>query len=114
MLEPNFKVKVENETENYGKFMIEPLEPGFGHTLGNSLRRVLLTSLKGAAVTKIKINGVKHQFSTLPGLKEDIVELVLNIKKLRFKLSADKETTIKFSVKGPKKIYASDIKSTAD
>ncbi|OGG15086.1 DNA-directed RNA polymerase subunit alpha [Candidatus Gottesmanbacteria bacterium RIFCSPHIGHO2_01_FULL_39_10] len=109
MLEPNFKVKVDKETESYGKFIIEPLEQGFGHTLGVSLRRVLLTSLKGAAVTKVRINGVKHQFSTLPGLKEDIVEILLNIKKLRFKLTSDKATTLKIAVKGPKKFYAKDL-----
>ncbi len=110
MLEPNFKVKTNQERENYGKFIIEPLEQGFGHTLGVSLRRVLLTSLKGAAVTKVNINGVKHQFSTLPGLKEDIVEILLNIKKLRFKLGSDQRTVMKISVKGPKKIYGSDLK----
>lgn len=109
MLEPNFKVKVDKETENYGKFIIEPLEQGYGHTLGNSLRRVLLTSLKGAAVTKVKINGAKHQFSTIPGLKEDIVEFILNIKKLRLRLNGDKEVNLKLDVKGPKKIYASDV-----
>lgn len=114
MLEPNFKVKIEKEEEGYGKFIIEPLEQGFGQTLGNSLRRVLLTSLKGAAVTKMKINGVKHQFSTLPGLKEDMVEFVLNIKKLRFKSQSDKEVNLKLSVKGPKKIYAADIDDGAD
>jgi DNA-directed RNA polymerase subunit alpha len=112
MTEPNFTVKIEVEKEGYGKFIIEPLDQGYGHTLGNSLRRVLLTSLKGAAVTKIKIDGVKHQFSTLSGLKEDIVQLVLNIKKIRFKMVSDKPVTISFSVKGPKKIVAGDIQTS--
>ncbi len=82
MIEPNFTVKTEIEKPDYGKFIIGPLNQGYGHTIGNSLRRVLLTSLKGAAVTKVKIDGVKHQFSTLAGLKEDIVQLILNIKKI--------------------------------
>lgn len=111
MIEPNFTFRKEAEKENYGKFTIEPLDQGYGHTLGNSLRRVLLTSLPGAAVTKIKIDGVKHQFSTIPGLKEDIVQLVLNIKKIRFKLQADKEVTVTLSVQGQKKVLAGDIKS---
>ena len=82
MFEPNFKIKLEEERPDYGKFIIEPLDQGFGHTLGNSLRRVLLSSLPGAAVTTIKIEGIKHQFSTIPGLTEDIVEFILNVKKI--------------------------------
>ena len=111
MLEPNFSVKTEVEKEDYGKFIIEPLDQGYGHTLGNSLRRILLTSLKGAAVTKVKIEGAKHQFSTLPGLKEDIIQLILNIKRMRFKLFAEKGVVVALSVKGPKKVTASEIKS---
>lgn len=114
MLEPNFKVKIAKEEAGYGQFIIEPLEQGYGQTLGNSLRRVLLSSLKGAAVTKIKIAGAKHQFTTVPGLKEDIVEVVLNIKKLRLKLNNEKSATLTLSVKGPKKIYAKDIEENAD
>ena len=83
MIEPNFKVHTESEKPGYGIFSIEPLEQGYGQTLGNSLRRVLLSSLQGSAVTSVKIVGVKHQFTTLPGLKEDIVELILNLKKVR-------------------------------
>lgn len=112
MIEPNFAVKSEIEKENYGRFIIEPLDQGYGHTLGNSLRRVLLSSLKGAAVTKVKIEGVKHQFSTFAGLKEDIVQLTLNLKKIRFKLHSDKPTTVTLTVKGPKKITAGDIESS--
>lgn len=112
MNEPNFTVKPEIEKDDFGKFIIEPLDPGFGHTLGNSLRRVLLTSLKGAAVTRVKIEGVRHQFSTVPGLKEDIVQLILNIKKMRFKLFGDKPVTVTISAKGPKKILAGDIESS--
>ena len=114
MLEPNFKVKTDKEEASYGKFIIEPLEQGYGHTLGNSLRRVLLSSLKGAAVTKVKIAGVKHQFSTLTGLKEDVVEIILNIKKLRLHLNNQEKATLTLSVKGPKKVYAQDIEPNAD
>ena len=109
MIEPNFKLKEEVSTETYGKYSIEPLEQGYGHTLGVSLRRILLSSLKGAAVTKVKIDGIKHQFSTISGLKEDVIQLILNIKKIRIKLSSDKPVTAKLNVKGPAKIYAKDI-----
>ena len=111
MLEPNFKVKTEIKKEDYGKFIIEPLSQGFGHTLGNALRRVLLTSLEGAAVTAVKISGVKHQFSTLPGLKEDVVELILNIKKIRVRLFDKKEAKMRLSVVGPKEVKAGDIET---
>ena len=70
----------------YGKFVIEPLERGFGHTLGNALRRVLINSLPGAAVTSVSIDGVQHEFSTVPGVKEDVTELILNLKELALKL----------------------------
>ncbi len=110
MIEPSFSVKKDVEKENYGRFIIEPLEQGYGHTLGNSLRRVLLTSLKGAAVTKVHIDGVKHLFSTVPGLKEDIVQLLLNIKKLRFSLKTNKTAKVTLSAKGITKVTAKDIK----
>lgn len=109
MTEPKFSIKTDTEQEDYGKFIIEPLDQGYGHTLGNSLRRVLLTSLTGAAVTKVKIDGVKHPFSTLPGLKEDVIQMILNIKKIRFKLATEKGITAKLSVKGPAKVLAGDI-----
>ncbi|MBI2611292.1 DNA-directed RNA polymerase subunit alpha [Candidatus Gottesmanbacteria bacterium] len=114
MLEPNFKVKGETLDSSYGLFNIEPLEQGYGHTLGNSLRRVLLSSLKGAAVTSVKIAGVKHQFTTIPGLKEDVIELILNIKKLRLKLNNSDGATLNLSLKGPKKVKASDIEENSD
>jgi DNA-directed RNA polymerase subunit alpha len=112
MIEPRFSIKKDTEKEDYGKFSIEPLEQGYGHTLGNSLRRVLLTSLKGAAVTKVKIEGVKHPFSTMSGLKEDVIQLLLNIKKVRFKLTSDKPVVAKLTVKGPAKVTARDIESS--
>ena len=80
MLEPTFKVKEAEMSDTFGQFVIEPLEPGYGHTIGNALRRVLLTSIPGAAATSIKIAGVKHRFSTIPGVKENVVDLILNIK----------------------------------
>jgi len=94
---------------NYGKFIAEPLSKGFGTTLGNSLRRILLSSLKGAAATAVKIDGVLHEFSTLPGVKEDITDIVLNLKQLRFKLFDDGPVTLYISAKGVGEITAADI-----
>ena len=79
---PRIEIAELSEDKKYGKFVVEPLERGFGNTLGNSLRRVLLSSLPGVAVTSVKINGVVHEFSTVPGVKEDVTELVLNLKSL--------------------------------
>lgn len=107
----NFKIKTETESDTFGRFVIEPLDQGYGHTLGNALRRVLLTSLEGGAITSLKIDGVKHQFSTLAGLKEDIVEFVLNLKKIRLQIFEDTPVTLSLEVKGPKEIHASDIKT---
>lgn len=110
MVNPTFKVKQETIAENHSKFIIEPLEPGYGNTLGNALRRVLLTSIPGAAVTSIKITGVKHKFSTILGVKENVVDLLLNIKGLSFRLLDDSSKgKVLMSVKGPKKIVGSDF-----
>lgn len=110
MKDPNFKFKEEEISENYGKFSIEPLDPGFGHTIGNALRRVLLSSIPGAAVTSVKINGIKHKFSTIDGVKENVVDILLNIKQLNIKMSTAKDSAIiKLSVKGPKEVTAGDI-----
>lgn len=109
MNQPLFEIKEEKKSDSYGKFVITPLEQGYGNTLGNSLRRVLLTSLPGAAVTSVRISGVKHQFSTLKGMKEDIVEFVLNLKKVRFTYEGDKPVSGKLSVKGAGEIRAKDI-----
>jgi len=110
MKDPIFKIKEEALTNDYGEFVIEPLETGFGNTIGNALRRVLLSSIPGAAVTSVKITGVKHKFSTLPGVKENIVDLLLNIKQLNVKLLDSKaSSTIKISVKGPKEVTAGDL-----
>ncbi len=115
MAESNIKVKEEKAEGNYGEFVIEPLEPGYGHTLGNALRRVLLTSIPGAAITSVKITGVRHKFSTLPGLKENIVDLILNIKGLNVKLSGTRDKAqIKLSAKGPKEITEKDLNVSED
>jgi len=113
MMEPNFIIKTEVEKPNYGMFIIEPLEQGYGHTLGNSLRRVLLSSLAGAALTSVKINGASHQFSTVEGLKEDVVELILNLKKVRLSLADGESATIKLSKKGPGAVTAGDFDVSA-
>lgn len=105
-----FKVKEITSSPDFGEFVIEPLEPGYGHTMGNALRRVLYTSIPGAAVTSVRITGVKHKFSTLQGLKENIVDLLLNIKELNLRMDENKETaTLKLSVKGAKKVTANDL-----
>lgn len=113
MTDLEFKVKEVTATKDYGEFVFEPLAPGYGYTIGNALRRVLYTSIPGAAVTSIKITGVKHKFSTLPGLKENIVDFLLNIKELNLKLSDVKPTaTINLTVKGTKQITAADLEVT--
>ncbi len=113
MIEPNFKIKVDIEKPEYGKFIIEPLEQGYGQTLGNSLRRVLLSSLQGSAITSVKIEGVRHQFATTQGLKEDIVEFVLNLKRVRLTIEGSEPATLKLSKKGPGVIIAGDIETSA-
>jgi len=107
------EVLTEQETQEFGKFTIGPLDQGYGHTLGNSIRRVLLTSLPGAAITQAKISGVRHQFSTLSGMSEDIVEFILNLKKLRLTISDDKPVKLNIDVKGPKEVKAKDIDKAA-
>ena len=98
----------------YGKFVVEPLERGFGTTLGNSLRRVLLSSLPGVAVTSIKIDGVVHEFSTIEGVKEDVTEIILNIKGLVAKLHCDGPKTVEISAEGPCKVTAEAIKCDSE
>ncbi len=113
MIDPNFAIKTEVEKAGYGMFVIEPLEQGYGHTLGNSLRRVLLSSLPGSAITSIKVDGVSHQFSTLAGLKEDIVELILNLKKVRLSLADGDTAVLKLSKKGQGVVTAGDFEVPA-
>ena len=115
MNEPNFKIIELTNTPDYGEFVIEPLEPGYGHTLGTALRRVLLISIPGVAVSSVKISGAKHRFSTIPGLKENIVDLLLNVKGLNFKLLNSKDSsTVRLSVKGPATITAKDFEVSED
>jgi DNA-directed RNA polymerase subunit alpha len=101
-------------TSGYGKFVVEPLERGFGITLGNSLRRVLLSSLQGAAITAVRIEGVLHEFSTLPGVIEDVTEIILNLKQVRLKLHGDGPKKGVFEVSGKREVKASDMKVDPD
>ncbi len=103
-----------SEDNSYGKFVVEPLERGYGTTLGNSLRRILLSSLPGVAVNSVKIDGILHEFSTIPGVKEDVTEIILNIKKLAVKLHADGPKTIYINHEGAGEICARDIKCDSD
>ncbi|SRR5258708_295548 len=105
-----FEIKEEKAEYGYGKFIISPLANGYGTTLGVALRRVLLTSLPGAAIVKVKIAGVKHQFTTLPGMKEDVLEFLLNLKKVRFSTTTDKEVKATLSVSSAGEVKAGDIK----
>ena len=98
----------------YGKFVVEPLERGYGTTLGNSLRRILLSSLPGAAVTSLKIDGVLHEFSAVPGVAEDVIEIILNVKSLAIKMHGDNSRMIKIDTQGEKQIKAGDIITDAD
>jgi len=103
------EVDSESLTAAYGKFTAEPLERGFGTTIGNSLRRVLLSSIQGAAVTSMRIDGVSHEFSSLPGMKEDIADFVLNVKQLRVKLHGSEPRVIRIDASGPREVKAGDI-----
>ena len=108
------QIEVRERRENYAKFVIEPLERGFGITLGNALRRVLLSSIPGAAVTYVKIDGVLHEFSTIPGVVEDTVDLLLNLKNLPLKLNTDDPKVLTLNVSGSKDVTAGDISPDAD
>ena len=114
MINSIFKIKAAEETKNYAKFVIGPLEQGYGHTLGNALRRCLLSSIPGAAITKLKIEGIRHQFTTLKYMKEDIVELILNLKQVRVFYQGDKEVKLTLNIKGPKEVKAGDIKTPVE
>lgn len=109
-------IKIENpdDVPNYGKVIIEPLERGWGYTIGNSLRRILLSSLQGAAVASVKIDGVLHEYSTIPGVTEDITDLILNLKQLRCKLNSDTEAVLRLEVTGEGAVKASDIEKNPD
>lgn len=112
MEKPNIECK--ELTANYGVFEVTPLERGYATTIGNSLRRILLSSLPGAAAAAIKIEGVQHEFSTIPGVKEDVTEIILNIKKLAIKLHSDSPKTVYIEAKGAGEVTAADITADAD
>ncbi|MDU3959953.1 MAG: DNA-directed RNA polymerase subunit alpha, partial [Lactococcus lactis] len=103
-----------DESENYGKFVVEPLERGYGTTLGNSMRRVLLSSLPGAAVTSIQIEGVQHEFATIPGVREDVIQIVLAVKGIAIKSYVESEKQIELDVTGPMDVTAGDILTDSD
>ena len=106
---PNIKcLEIDNDS-NYAKFVCEPLERGYGITIGNSLRRILLSSLPGSAITSVKIDGVLHEFSTIPNVVEDVPEIVINLKNVRLKLDQNEEKTLRIDVKGPADVKAGDI-----
>lgn len=104
------KPRVVSETGTRGTYEIDGFYPGYGHTIGNSLRRIILSSLPGAAITHVKIDGVSHEFSTLEGVKEDVITLLLNLKKIRFNMLTDEPVTISLDVTGPKQVTAADFK----
>jgi len=108
------EVDTKNLTAHYGKFSCEPLERGFGETIGNSLRRTLLSSLVGAAVTSVRLKGVLHEFSTVPGVTEDVSDILLNLKEVRLKLHHGEQETLRIEAKGPKSVQARDILTSAN
>jgi DNA-directed RNA polymerase subunit alpha len=105
------EVDAETHTDTYGKFSCEPLERGFGTTLGNALRRVLLSSLRGAAITGVKFQDVHHEFSALPGVLEDVTEILLNLKQVRLKFLSGGDKTLYLEAKGETKVKAGDIRT---
>jgi len=108
------RFRVEEEEGQRGTFVAEPLPRGLGHTIGNSLRRVMLSGLTGAAVTKIRVEGVSHEFSTIPGVKEDVVDIILNLKDLKFTLERDEPVELEINKSGPGEVTAADIDLKAD
>ena len=114
--EYNLKIKTDNNslTETYGKFIIQPLERGYGVTVGNALRRVLLTSIPGAAITNVKVENVLHEFSTISGVKDDMTDIIQNLKGVRFKLSDSDVDNVKISLKGNRVFSAKDIQDATD
>ncbi len=110
----DIKINKESQKDSSAVFTFEPLPKGFGHTLGNTLRRILLTSLKGGAITQVKVEGAVHQFSTIEGVKEDLVEITLNLKQIKARVHGDNPVVARLSVSGEGKITAKDIEANAD
>jgi DNA-directed RNA polymerase subunit alpha len=110
------QIEVDKEvtTDNYGRFVLSPLERGFGITIGNSLRRILLSSIQGAAITRVRIGDVLQEFSTIPGIYEDVVEIIVNLKKVRVKLLTEGPSTLYLKIKGKKEYFATDIEKNPD
>ena len=113
-IELNVLFNETKENSSTGSFTLQPLERGYGTTIGNALRRVLLTSIPGAAITHIKIEGVQHEFSTIPGVKEDVADIIMNLKKVRFKLMDKAPDKVSLEIKGKKQFLAKDIQSASD
>lgn len=111
---PKTRVEYAELSETYGKFVVEPLERGFGVTLGNALRRTLLSAIPGAAVTSVKIEGVLHEFSTIPGVVEDVTQVILNLKELTLRLHTDKPKLLRLEARGKKEVTAADILEDAE
>src|SRR5574341_2222405 len=111
---PKTRIEYVELSETYGKFVVEPLERGFGVTLGNALRRTLLSAIPGAAVTSVKIDGVLHEFSTIPGVVEDVTQVILNLKELTLRLHTDKPKLLRLEAKGKKAVTAADIVEDAE
>ena len=109
VLELNIDYNSDSKSENEVSFSLQPLERGYGTTIGNALRRVLLTSIPGAAITHIKIDGVQHEFSTIKGVKEDVADIIMNLKKVRFKLMDNEPDKVALSLKGKRVFSAKDI-----
>lgn len=114
MIQPDFSLNTQTLDSKFGRFIIEPLPQGYGDTLGNSLRRVLYTSIKGAAITSVQIAGARHQFTTLEGVREDIVQLILALKQVRVSYTGSEPVTISLSVKGPAEVTAASFETPAN
>lgn len=113
-MDPIFEIKEQDKKDNYAKLVISPLVAGYGHTLGTALRRVLLGSLPGAAITSVKMNGVKHQFSTLKGMKEDVLDFLLNLKKVKFIYDGEEAVKVSLSASRAGEVKAGDIKTPSN
>ena len=114
VLELNVDFKEQSKSGDNGSFSLQPLERGYGTTIGNAMRRVLLTSIPGAAITHVKIDGVQHEFSTIDGVKEDVADIIMNLKKVRFKLMDNAPDKVTLSIKGKKSFTAQDIQNSSD
>ena len=114
VIPPGMVVEEGSKTSSYAKFTAEPYEKGYGHTIGNSLRRILLSSIEGAAVIAVSIKGVRHEYDTVNGVQEDVINILLNLKKMRMRLTGDEPQTLYLSVKGKKEVTAADINENAN